>query len=507
MSRRLSGWSRLQRASRLASLLALLSAGACASVLGIEDIHEGPPPDAIGGDDGTGATDATGGTKPNTGGSKNGGSSGNDNLGGDALGGAPTEGGSSAIEGGAGGAPPSTDPTVRGRVIDFWGQAVPNIPIQIGDELKQTDAQGKFEFADVPGEYDVSLAVELDPITSHGYAFMGLTLREPTLQIYSGLTDRSGNIKVAAVDVTVGASQEVAFSIGAPGGAEQYTGYDGGVETSFYWRGGMTNQGTAHALYWQYNANELPTAYLGFDSTLVALSSAGTTNISFTLQGDPLESGQLQGMVTERTGTDRENDVFLRFASGDRIQLVEDYPNAPASFSYLVPNSSEGDITVSASEGYAEYGAYAVVHNDGLGVGSTANLAIPAPGSLVAPVDNKTGVDLTTQFSYLAGEGSAGTHLVAIHNIYESCCYDAIYIATTKTQLTIPPIVGNNFLKGGEGYYWRIETHGKYKTVDDMAGPTGYLDSFSADEATPQGPRNSDGQYSITSSRVFTAAP
>jgi hypothetical protein len=210
--------------------------------------------------------------------------------------------------------------------------------------------------------------------------------------------------------------------------------------------------------------------------------------------------------VTPATNVDRTNYVFLRFPTGDRITLVEDYPSAPDSFTYVVPDTPMGSVTAAAVEGNAYAGDYAVVHQSGLAAGSTATMAIPLPGSLVAPVDGVANVDLTTEFSYLAGAGSAGTHLVAIRSTFDSCCNDAIYIATTKTQFTIPEVVGGNFLKGGEGYFWRVETHGELATVDAMTGPTGFMDAFSADEETPQGPRTDNGQYTVTSSRIFTAA-
>lgn len=497
---------------RLSPLVSLLTLGACASVLGIEDISSGPAPGAAG-DDGTGNTGNSssggksggggktstpeGGSEPGAGeGPINGAGSGNE------------AGGTNVPVGGEGNTP--DDPTVRGKVIDFWGQAVPNIPVQLGDVLISTDEDGKFEFADVSAEYDVSLAIELDPITSHGYVFQGLTRRDPTLQVYTGLTDRSGNFISQALDVTVGTNQVAMMSIGSPGGAEDYTLYQNGLETSYYWRGAPQVQATAHGLLWQVDgATDLPTAYLGFDSTLVAFddTSVDKSNIALSLAGDALDSGNLQGTVTPGTSQERSNRIFLRFATGDRIDLV-DQSNAPDSFSYLVPTVTGGSITAAAEEGDAYYGEYAVVHQSGLAAGGTVNLKIPLPGSLVGPVDDVSNVDLETSFSFLAAPGSAGTHLIAIHaNEFTSCCYDVLWIATTKTQFTIPEVVGGNFLKGSEPYYWRVETHGKYATVDAMTGPTGFLDTFSADEESPQGSRTGSGQYTVTSSRAFTAAP
>jgi hypothetical protein len=504
---------RLSALSRLSPLLGVLTLGACASVLGIEDVHEGSAP-GEGGDTGTGASSSTGGKSGGGGKTSTGASApmGGEDTG---QGGLPFPGagaGNDAGTTGMGGAPPIGDPTVRGKVIDFWGQAVPGVPVQIGDTLGSTDAMGEFEFEEVPDEYDVSMSIELSSNTLHGYVFQGLTRRDPTLQVYTGLTDRSGTFVMAKLDVAVGTNEVAMMSIGGPGGAEEYTAYEGGLETSFDWRGASTIQATAHALHWQIDAaTDLPTNYLGFDSTLVAFDDAATdkSGFNFMLGGGPPTSGNLDGTVIPNSGVERANYAFLRFATGDSIELLADYPSPPNSFGYLVPSVTGGSVTMAAVEGDAYYGDYAVAHQSGLAPGGTANLTIPHPGSLVAPNDLATNVNLTTQFSYLAGTGSAGTHLVAIHSDESAagCCYDILWIATTKTQLTIPEVVGSNFLKSSEGYYWRIETHGKYATVDAMTGPTGFLDSFSANEASPQGPRTGAGQYTVTSSRWFNAAP
>src|SRR4051812_13851976 len=158
----------LSRARRWSPLAALLALGACNSVLGIEDLHDGPRP-------GTGGDDSSGGSQNPTGGKNNpsGGSvrtprnsphagahSAPSGAGGNSSGTSGTTGtsgtsGSSGTmnDGGAGGEPPVVgDPTVRGKVIDFWGQAVPNIAVQVGDQTTTTDAAGKFTVQDVPGK-------------------------------------------------------------------------------------------------------------------------------------------------------------------------------------------------------------------------------------------------------------------------------------------------------------------------------------------------------------------
>jgi hypothetical protein len=58
-----------------------------------------------------------------------------------------------------------------------------------------------------------------------------------------------------------------------------------------------------------------------------------------------------------------------------------------------------------------------------------------------------------------------------------------------------------------EVYNWRVETHGSAASVDELAVPGGYLDAFSRTEGYAEGPRTSDGSYSISTGRTFTTAP
>jgi hypothetical protein len=78
---------------------------------------------------------------------------------------------------------------VHGTVIDFWGTPVPNIPVQVGDTLTNTDEDGEFVVEDVAATYDLSLAFEFSVNATpryHGYAFLGLTRRDPTIQVRQG---------------------------------------------------------------------------------------------------------------------------------------------------------------------------------------------------------------------------------------------------------------------------------------------------------------------------------
>jgi len=53
-------------------------------------------------------------------------------------------------------------------------------------------------------------------------------------------------------------------------------------------------------------------------------------------------------------------------------------------------------------------------------------------------------------------------------------------------------------------YDWAVSTHGNYPSVDAMASKDGFLDEFSRDEDTADGPRNTTGEFTDSVPRGFT---
>ena len=176
------------RGTALVAFSALLAA--CSSLLGVEDLNEGPRPgDEEGGSSGaTSGKGGTGGSSGGAGGARGGSAGSTSGSGGAAAGSAgkaPT-GGSAGVnavggtagtmggsggdagdgmggdigmagmgEGGMGGTTPA-DMTVRGRIIDFYRHPVPGVTIDIAGTEVLTNAQGEFVVPDVPATYDAS---------------------------------------------------------------------------------------------------------------------------------------------------------------------------------------------------------------------------------------------------------------------------------------------------------------------------------------------------------------
>ena len=510
----------MRRTLRFSPLLWLIALGACTSVLGIEDLHEEPRGGA--GDTSSGATENTGG-KTNPAGGKNGtagsqnqdGGVGNEPSGGTTgtagtSGSAPTAGDTGDAGAGMGGAPNPGDPTVRGHLIDFWGHKLSNAQVQIGDTLTTTDEDGAFTVENVPATYEASTAFELDPNAQlFGFVFQGLTRRDPTLQVVRGLPIRYGNVLITPKNATPTDVQKIGVAIGGTDGNTTFSTGANGVDSSAYWEGGDTSQMTAHGLFWQHDGsfNELPTSYFAYDTSLVALAEVGKANIQLTLTKGLLDSGNLQGTATSGGGTDRDNRVFLRFTSGASLRLVDDTPG-PNTFTYNVPNLANSTITMVASEGYDDFaGPYALVHANGLSATSKPALKIPTPATLATPADNATKVTSTTKFSFTAPASNPGPYVVKFVNNDQNGPYQYLWVVTAKKELTIPEVLGGGFsLQPDQFHYWNVQTHGKFASVDAMAGPTGFLDPLGT-EGDVSGPTNASGEFTISAPRDFTTAP
>jgi len=486
------------------SLFGLFALGACTSVLGIEDLHEGSRPGS--GGDGNDAGTGNDAGKNNAAGKSNGG--GNTAMGGAAnASGAGNPSAGVGNEAGAAGALNPGGSTVKGHVIDFWGHSVPNIPVQIADTLGSTDEKGDFVFDDVADQYDVSLVFDHpDEDQSDAWVYQDLTRRDPTLQIYTGSAEHSGNTEISFTPTpTLVAGQTIWVAMGGADGNNVYDDISAsGLSPYAYWYGPSTTQQTAHGLYWQHDASGLPTSYLAYDSALIALAGTGTAKVSLNLTKKTIDSGNLQGTVTG-TGASRTNQVFLSFNSNARIELVND--NGPDAFTYLVPSIAGSSITVAASEG-GRYEGWAVAHADGLSASAKPALKIPALVSPLTPAGAATGITSTSKFAFQSPAGNSGPFVVQFYSQADAKTYQTIYVVTAKKQITIPSIIGGGFsLYPGSGYIWTVATHGQFASVDAMASKDGFLDEFSRDERAADGPRTNSGFFTDSVPRGFTTAP
>ena len=525
-----------QRLLRWVVPVALLG-GACTSILGIEDLHEDPKGDE--GDNGGGSggsTSGTGGSSGASGSSGKGGasgssgSSGSGGTSGEAGGGGTDTGGSGGTSGEAGGGGTDTggkggsstggtggmpDMTVRGRVVTTWNQPIPNVPVMIGDVDTYTNADGEFEIPDAPETYDVKFVINYDAygnMRTYGWAYLGLTRRDPTLQVYNGLTVRSGNVAITPQNLTSSTNRKLAFAVGSADGESSWdvplpNGY---AQTSAGWQGPETTAVTGHGLLYERGSNSLPTAYYSYEEVTGALSETVKATFLVDLPDDndpPLNPQTVSGTVTSPTSSERTNYVFLRFQSNAQIELVEHYGTSLTdSFLYTVPSIGTSSLDIAAVEGDPSFGPAALAHKDRIAAGaSNIDLTIPTPPQQVAPSDGLTNVNGSTIFTW---SSQAHAFVWNAENIEPSSPYGGIYIVTGEKRVSIPEFGNLGFtLLPGDLYNWRVQVHGDPATIDDLADDDGFADPWAPWCDSPSNPKRGDGTFAISAGRTFRMAP
>lgn len=538
-------WRRAVFSASVASLLALAS---CAKLIGIEDVSLDP---AFAGSAGTtgggsnagsgavgghanssgGNLDSVGGRPHSTAGQANsagGATAGTDEVGDtagsggtEAQGGTGNLGGGSAVAGSSGAA--GAGSTVHGHVIDFWGHQLSNVSVEVGGKTSTTDAQGAFSFDAIASEYDASLVVSYNVngrIKTRAWVYQGLTRRDPTLQIYEGLSDRGTQIDVLPNNPpTLTASRTLSIAFGGPDGSAHRSDVSGpGLAASHLaWQGPQVTHEVADALIWEPDSSSgFPTQYLASDSKEITLTDTADGiqahgTVSFDLSADTITAGTIAGTVPGSGFTARFNNVFMRYSSNGVIKLLADEPKS-GGFSYVVPSIANASATLVVGEGnlYLELG---VAHKGGLlpnTSGISLNIPTPARDLTVTPSTDLTKVSATTQFSFKPG-GSAGAPFVSIFAYEDNSVHDDIlYLVSAKPTFSLPKVVNGSYtLPPGGPYVWRIETHGSPASVDAMAGPNGFLDAVSNSDFCdePSGPSTADGSYTLSRPTELQLAP
>ena len=362
----------------------------CNSILGIEELKHTAAPDAGGGgqlsasqvEGGTGGSSsgtATGaaGSSGKTSGSSNGNSGGKSASNGGTSASAGSSGtrsepaagsGGSGTTGaggttaqstagnaaGAAGTAPSVGPgAVRGRVIDFRRNPLPDVPVKIGDLTTRTDMDGRFTLDGVPAAYDVTLSIRttINNANSRGaWQFQGLTRRDPTLQVYRGLPGQTANAHFKATNVTfpLRPEQRLEVTWASPQG-EMQTDLESapGVITDVSWIGGQTSAGNAHALLFEVGGNpETPVSYTAHDTKPISLQDgAREVPLDFDMKPHDISTRTVSGKLAGP----RDNRVlhfFVRFYDDTAMALPSLYPNNEDVFSFLAPALSGSQMAI-----------------------------------------------------------------------------------------------------------------------------------------------------------------
>lgn len=534
---------RLRHPVQVAFLASALGSAACGALLGIEDVQGVPTSDGgeagdstpnggmAPGDAGAPASGSPSGGAAQGGSSHGGASSAGSSHGGassagSSMGGGDNPNGGSGVGGAAGGATSTggagaggavqVGSTVTGHVIDSRQHKLSGVTVEIAGKQVTTDSDGTFTVSDVPAVYNASLVVHyfLNAVSqTHAYFYQGLSRRDPTLQVYQGLGAQSQTLDAtfSGTDQSATGTRTITLSLGGADGAfELRDAPKPTLSREITWVGAAATQEQAHALVWQNNATSgLPEGYYAYATSPIMLSSATTAHVALGLSLLPstIASSPITGTVTPAGFSDRTNSVSVRFSSGATMRLVSTTPTTN-TFSYLVPTLTDGTITFAAGEGCSPTSTgCGIVHKSGLsGGGAALSMKIPSPVTNLT-LTPATAVDQNTVFSWTPSMGSGGPFVSMLIN--GTSGNDRLYVISNEHSFKLPSVLSGMYsLVHGESYRWQIETHGNPASVDDMAGPSGFIDAFSTNHSdfSPLGKRPGDGAYTLSVATFFKVA-
>jgi hypothetical protein len=484
----------------------------CQSILGIEDLSLGPRPGA----------DAE----------EQGGSSGNAGSGGTgaALGGSTNQsgaGGANSSEGGVGGlglvdsgtdAPTPGGPiTVSGRVIDFFRRPVPEAPVTLGEQSVLTNDAGEFTFTDVVPPYDVSLIASTTRdgfgFLNYAYVYQGLTRPDPTLQVYNGLTARSGDLDLTIDTAIFDVDQRaVLYAFSSSDGHSSSLSIDAPLTTGLTqnWDGPDATAGNAHALLVLRSGSsdgDPPLVYESYETAPLAFNDGATSVLTLDMPSESITPVTLTGTVDSGTFGEQTHLISVRFNDGTILPLLEDDSTAPG-FAYSVPSLPSTSLIVAASAGSTPY---AVAHADGVPAAADQNIALtlPRPVSTSSPGGGSVaGPETIFRWSTLGQ-----TTGVYVWHLESDGFFEGISVITSSSEIQFPRVPGYSMVLSQQPvdpevlstfyFYWVVETHGDYASVDAATGPDGFFDSFAYDRTIGTGPsRGSRGYFSESEIQV-----
>ena len=397
---------------------------------------------------------------------------------------------------GAAGVEATAPLTVAGHVIDFFRRPVPGIPVSIAQTTVETNEAGEFRFEGVSSPYDIALLSEQPGDYADAWVYQGLTRADPTLQVFFGLPQRSSGDFSISTNLALTSTQSLGLGAAGPDGAWSYTDSASAFSTTgIGWRGPSQTSFTFHALQWENSDTGPPSGYLAHDVQSARLQEGAAGEVVFDLAPDDIANAAIAGTVTGGANIARYNYAYLRFADQAQIELFYAFASEPA-FEYAVPALAETSIVIAATDGYFE-SEYALAHREVAAGERNIQLEIPQPARLRAPESEVTGVGPGTVFEW---EGNAGAYLLSIEDV--SMRRRSLRVLTSSKSVALPALPYFALTPGAE-HQWRVETHGRGRNVDDLAGPGGFADAFSSPAGGSGGPRSSEGSYSISAARGF----
>lgn len=366
-----------------------------------------------------------------------------------------------------------TSLTVTGRVEAALARPLIGATVASQGETTFSDGTGAFTLTGLSVPYDVS-------VSSAGgggglHVFEGMTSPTPLLRpTFASLglpaTGFAATITGSLTDGAVGADEAVIVCVEglavAVYGCDILLAAETGFSIAATWFDGAIAATRLHALHFEIDADDLPVAYLGYET--IELNLDDGVGALADLDFDPVDTATLSGTTAHPASMpDTALYVHARFGPNLSMPLTQ-WQDPTDDFDLLVPDlpGIGYDLLFLADGPGGE--AYTWKRDVGLDAG---DLALTAPAQPVTPADGELGVGLATPFE-TTPPGGARTYLWI-----PDASGPFIGLTTARTVVTVPdPAIGGFAFPAGLGYSWVILAHGDGDVDEAAAG--GYADFY-----------------------------
>lgn len=393
---------------------------------------------------------------------------------------------------------------VRGKVLDFWGQPVANLSLDVGGITAATAADGTFEAHQVPLVYDVSFVVRLDveAVETYAWTYQELIDRTPVLYVYRGLPQRRATLRLQLPSLGGGTLPCGAMALDGRHGHEAFAIYQASTPVPVVWRGTDAIAMNVHSLFWEASdANcDVPTLFSGWQQYEVPLLPGDDETLTMADPADslPVATSQISGTVYSEGEGAIQAALFLRFASGATLPVGRRALGAETSFAFAAPLVDDTTLIVAASRvagtDYAvDYESYPS------GAYSDIEIRLPEPPALVQPLDGAQLAPGAATFEWVSQNS------VAMLVVSQAEGFTIQFLVTAQNRVQLPDLSHLGFsFEPGVPYNWGVETNRVAPTVDEWLESPFPLHPFSIDYDSPMGPEITSGAFSHSARRTVS---
>ena len=387
---------------------------------------------------------------------------------------------------------------ISGRIIDMWGLPVQDALVQVGEESLTTGPDGSFKFEQVPPTYDVEFTYTAYRRGSviqevYGWIYVGLTRRDPTLQVFSSSMTNSQRLVAELVGTSVETLQEedALVAYGCPSGNFSFTMNSLKVDhTGGDWAGYADSaECVVHALQVRNSDMGAPIFYSGYDSVPTSMTygqpAAAVLDLGKSMPLTDTLIARLGG-----AGGQRDVSIHVRFDDNAALEVVDKYHEAGTEISYIVPKIDGSDVVLRVAA--VNQDAAVVVDKVALGV-SGLELDVPKVPLLTAPDQGLLNAPANVEFAWRAEQP------VSVLYVRPPAFYEGLYVVTGDTKFKLRRVAeGAYALRQGEPLIWSVSHHGDFASVDEAAAEDGFI-SPAAPYAL--GARRGGGFHAVSYSR------